>query len=420
MTEVARQLWTELKRGPGALLALAIAVAASVVLFTNVYDWVGRWNALANELRIYANLLMPFAIAAGAWSGGRERRRRIHELVVSTARPAWHRVTIPVASLALAALIGLAIALAIPGVFLTRLDAYVGGGWPWTVAIAGLGLIAGAAMGYALGQSMRQTVVAIAAGIGAYTLAVGAASSSAGDLRYLSPSAWSNNELDRFAARGYAGQALWLIGLTLGLLLVAGNRRRWLAVLPPMIGLGLAAALLASVSGPLWQPDRTARQLVCAGQVPRVCLMRNHAWALDAVTGGTASLWQQLRWLPGLPGLVIDSEAAPGRISAGVFRLPVDLAASVDLQGRFVSDSHWRVNVLGNLLQFQCRSYGFETSDFVVEALLANDSSSLADSASLAEYQRLDALAPYELHARVLAYLAARRECSPDATKHLR
>src|SRR5580692_6344206 len=105
------------------------------------------WNLRAMSLQNDA--LLDFAVpvtAAAGWMGGRERRRRISEMLTSTARVRWARNLATWAATASWALAGYAVCVAVVYVITAR-QASGGGPLWWPVIVGAFGIPALTALG---------------------------------------------------------------------------------------------------------------------------------------------------------------------------------------------------------------------------------------------------------------------------------
>ncbi|WP_129663984.1 hypothetical protein [Phytoactinopolyspora endophytica] len=290
-----RVLRTELMRGTAPVAALSIAVAGGAMLLNETERWAGRWGPLAEYTSVVLFALLPFAATAGAWQVGREHRRRIVELLGSTARPPAHQVLLAWCSVTLGALAGLAVAWAPGAVLVARVATYGGKGWWWTLAVAFVGLAAASAVGVAAGRWISSRVVAPTVGLVVFA-GVGVVSASSGTAwSWLTPGIdWPSNGVEYLETDAQLLQLVWLAGLTATLLMLAAARRKWPAVVPAAVAVVAAMPL---VSGPAdrWAPDPAARELVCTDDGgAELCMTRVNAFLLDDAKGPVRE--QLARW----------------------------------------------------------------------------------------------------------------------------
>ncbi|MGH8774108.1 MAG: hypothetical protein ACRDWI_02700 [Jiangellaceae bacterium] len=132
-----RVLRTELLRGVAAVAAAAFAISGAAMLYNETEDWAGRWAPLAEYLRgVMLMVLVPMVVAAGAWQAGRERRRRVEELLGSTARSLWRRVVVPWAAVTLGTWLGLFLVWLSGAVLVAPVATYPGRWWWLTLSVA--------------------------------------------------------------------------------------------------------------------------------------------------------------------------------------------------------------------------------------------------------------------------------------------
>jgi hypothetical protein len=139
----ARMLLTDARRGPAAVLALAVLGLGGALALGDGCD-------AAMSLRRAMWLAFPCALAAGVWHGGSARRRHVAEAAAAGALPPWRRSAVAGGSLALggaAAATLLFAAAAVTGdcTAVTAMSAAAG-------AVAVLALAAAAFAGLALGR----------------------------------------------------------------------------------------------------------------------------------------------------------------------------------------------------------------------------------------------------------------------------
>lgn len=239
-------LVTELRRGLGPWIGVAVALTVLLTMYGKAPDWQSRWSDATQLLHVTAGLLAgPLTLAAGCWQGGRDRRRRTTDLWESVPRPPLRRLCVAVAPSVLWPAAGL-----LPGrrrlsprdlavrlgerPFLELLAADV-------VAVAALG-----ALGHVVGRLVRWRLAAPLLGVLGYVgLAIGSYTESAA--RWLGPASEHQSVWDRpvwwFAPVSMA----WTAGLALAVLLAYGlrpARLRPLALLPLVVAVAAAGVIL--------------------------------------------------------------------------------------------------------------------------------------------------------------------------------
>lgn len=306
---MTRTVLTEFRRGAGLAAMAGLAVAGAAMLFNETEDWAGRWLEFAEYTRVVLSLLAPVAVAVAAWHGGRDRRRRVEELISSTSRAPWQRVVTSWASVAVGAALGFALA-CLPGIVLVARVATYGGGLWWLLLVGSLAVVvASTAVGYAVGRLATGRVAAPAAGVlalGVFGLAglLGPDVGHRPDGMYLP---WSIQAL----------QLGWFVALTATALALAGARRRWLAAVPGGVALAVAVPLVAAgAPGEAWRQDPGAAAAVCSGHEPEVCVSRENAFVLDDLVSAAGQALDRLRTVPGAAGITIMTTTSV--LSSGV------------------------------------------------------------------------------------------------------
>ncbi|MCG5468613.1 hypothetical protein LADH09A_002481 [Micromonospora sp. LAH09] len=363
-----RILRIELRRSAALSVALLSLVTGTVLLLTSTQFFAGRWMQLAISSRSLLMVLLPFALAGGAWLGQRDARYRVTELFASTVRPRWQRV-VPTASA-----LAVAVASAYVLVFL------VAAGWVVPTAgyfpasalvVAGVGvpaLVAAGWLGMAAGRAVPRVVTAPVLAVVGFVLVglipdlVMMANTNAGLARLgpepsavlLVPTFNGLDDLQTITTRVSLLQTLWLVSLAAtGLLLLGAVRRRAiaLAVLPAVLG-GAVAVPLLPVGGTRGAAvvDPVAIELVCDNDGPQVCVTRAHTALLPDVVGpARQALGMMATKLPDAPVRAVqtrqadywsrrDPGTAPPRHAADtiVFDTPtIDRAGRADLSGDY-------------------------------------------------------------------------------------
>ncbi|MFW5899176.1 MAG: hypothetical protein ACOCUN_01765, partial [Jiangellaceae bacterium] len=159
---------TELLRGTALTAAATMAVAGPVMLFNDSEEWAARWAPLAEYVRVLLIVLVPVAVAAGAWQAGRERRRRTGEQLATSPRPDWQPVLVAWGSVTLGTWAGLLLTWLTGATLVGPVATYAGRGWWWTLAVAYVAVAAGTALGVAAGRLIPGRLVAPLAGVLAY------------------------------------------------------------------------------------------------------------------------------------------------------------------------------------------------------------------------------------------------------------
>ncbi|MGC4757517.1 hypothetical protein [Micromonospora trifolii] len=374
-----RVLRIELRRSAALGIALLSLVIGVALLLSSTQFFAARWMQLAVIARSTLMVLLPLALAGGAWMGRRDARHRVDELFASTVRPRWQRVA-PTAG---------ALAVSVTTAYL--LTFLVGAGWvvptagyfpSAAIVVTAVGvpaLIAAGWLGMAAGRAVPRVITAPILAVLGFAL-VGLAPElamqpdvSTGVARFRpEPAAMlllpTNNSLDDFQTvmtRVSLLQALWLVSLAAtGLLLLGAVRRRAIAfaVLPALLGVAVALPLLP-VGGARGAAavDPVAIELVCDNDGPQVCVRRAHAGLLPDVVGpARQALGLMAAKLPNAPVRAVQTERvtfwamlepdmAPARHPADtlVFDAPtIDRFGGADLSGDYflpsLLEAAWR------------------------------------------------------------------------------
>lgn len=342
-------LLTEVRRGFAPLALAAVAIVGLAVLFNETEDWTGRWYGLAGHVRLGLIVLVPLALAAGTWQGGRERRRRIDELLASTPRPVWQPTVLRWGGVAAGACGGYVVVWAVCAVFVARVATYSGGGWWWQVLAGVVALGAATAVGFGIGRVVPWRVTAPIAGLAAY-VGIGVLSYVDGDdgRLWLSPAIQYAAEGAYLPASFHALQTVWFAALGVSVLVLVGARRRWIALAPVAAA---AATGLAIATGPghdRWQEDPAALEPVCADGTPEVCTTRENSFLLDdfvPVAREALSRWD------GVNGGPIRAEALPydGLRQDHDDTLAVTLRPYTSWQGELSLTGEWGASLVNDL-----------------------------------------------------------------------
>jgi len=307
-----RQLPTELRRSAAPVAAAAAAGLFTLLLWIRTDEKATGWTGLALTFRNDLTVLVPVALAAGAWQGGRERRARTEELVSSTPRPVRWRVLVPTAAVLLGALAGVVVPLAVTAVLGGR-GRWLGQWWPLAVVVTGLLAVAAAVMlGVGLGRSVRSNLVAPLALVVLFLPLLSFYATSyenSWPLLLTSVMEPSVSDLDQVRAGATGGQAVWLTGLLLAGAVLAVARRwqtRVLSALPALAALAAAVPLLAAGGGAAFTADPVAGRPVCTGDDPQVCLSEVHRDRLPAVAAPARTVLVALRRLPDPPTRALE------------------------------------------------------------------------------------------------------------------
>jgi hypothetical protein len=279
----------------GLLLALAWLLASKSD------QWQGSWGAATETVSTAAAMIgVPFALAAGSWQGGRDRRLGMTELRSSTARTPL--VQLLVAALPLACRLAAAYLLAVAGV-LAACAPYASAGSPAFTVYAGnaLSLAACAVLGHAAGRVLSFRLTAPLLAIGGYVVA-GLVGTQRSDFRYLAFCAVHILDDDDLAVWWYPlVSALWAAGLAATAVLALTAYRRATALLPLAAALG-AAVLLVQTGDGLLRDNPLAHQQVCdTSTAPNICVNATYPGMLPEVTRVLSGLTGRLKGVQNLP-----------------------------------------------------------------------------------------------------------------------
>jgi hypothetical protein len=309
MTRLTRRvLRTELLRGTAPYAALAFAACGAALLYNETEEWAGRWASLAQYIRVTLIVLVPLAVAAGAWQAGRERRRRIDELLGSTARPRWRRIVLAWAAVTIGVSAGVFAVWLSGAVLVAPVATYFGRDWWWTLAIAFLGLASGSAIGVAVGRVIPGRVVAPIAGVFTYVVLGYTSYDNNRGATWLTPSMGYAGDGGLYLPISFhALQALWLAALTgTVLVLVSAQQKLW-ALVPAVMALAAAIPIASGSGYDRWISDPNARELICTEEGPEVCTTRVNSFLLDDLAQPVQEALGRWQGVPGGFSRVIDS-----------------------------------------------------------------------------------------------------------------
>ncbi len=437
-----RPVFTEARRGWwAAVVSLAVLFGLSLEFLENTglsaSSWVGTHAALRTQGLLLGG---PFAVAAGCWHGGRERRRATGELFSSVPASPLRRTALAATPAVLWPAVGYALAAAL------RL-AYA---WGWqevpygspfasllvadTVAIASLGLL-GFVAGRLIPWVLTAPVLATLAGVSMAYLGAGQLLAPGGlvdddALRWLAPSNEHRQTWDEPVWWFGPASVVWFGGLALAALTAYAGRRAVAAA--SLAGAVAAAGVLVGTGGALWRPDPGATALTCTERSPQVCMSRVHALYLPEFSAAVSGVTSKLRRIPNAPERLVEvpTEYA-GR--EPYFRRPVTTAHVPGRDESVLSDAP-AVNYRQNLdaytrdAAFNAAVYGcvkrphvFESpvpkrySDAVATWLAPSAEPSFALERSAATVlARIKAMPEHGRTAWLGDYFAAVRDCRPE------
>ncbi|MEV8508750.1 hypothetical protein AB0368_28520 [Actinoplanes sp. NPDC051475] len=309
---MTRVLGIELRRSAAISTAIILLLAGAGLLYSLPDRWAAGWMPLAMMQREYLMLLWPVALAAGAWQARREHRSHVAELFASTARPRAQRMlpTLGAMGIMVAGAYLLAAAVAVPWMFDTV--RYLPAAPFAVIAVGALAMVAAAWLGLAVGRLLPSPLTAPAlaiAGIGVLQVVPVALVRREWLALVFSPSHGMGQYTDyqTVSGRVSAAQAVWLVALAVAaavLLASGGWRTRVAALLPAVLGAGVAAMIVPRGEFAAHPIDRVAQEQVCDAGSPRVCVSRIHAGLLPEMVPPARQALALLAKLPDAPTTV--------------------------------------------------------------------------------------------------------------------
>ena len=351
----------EWRRGTGLLLAAVLSVAGvgytalALPGSTGFGDWSASGPGIVMWLNTISLLLGPLAAAAGAWAGGRERRLGVGELLSAVPRSRWHRDTVTVAVLAVAAGAGMLCTAAVTFVSIRPGSAFLGGRWLLSVLLVLLGVAAYVALGFAGGRLLPHRWGAPVIGLAAYVLAGLPAYFDPGLARLAPLGNLPAADTERLRLPVALLAVLWVLGIAATALIAVSARRRIWALLPAVVA-GLAVGSLVVVAGADgWtQNDPASMRPVCTTEAPTVCVTQVHKNLLAQVTPLARQI---LAKVPGVPGAAEDggtaARTAPAP-SSSPLQIPSLEGAATPFTGTLRNPAQLRYDMANALLTNWC------------------------------------------------------------------
>ncbi|WP_240669788.1 hypothetical protein [Actinoplanes solisilvae] len=348
-------LGIELRRSAALGAALLVLVVGVVALYVAPGRWSSGWLSLALSMREYTIFLWPIALAAGAWQGRREHQSRVGELFSATPRSRARRMLPLLGATALAIGSAYVLVTAVGGTTFVAPFHYLPPGFFGITAAGALSLAGAAWLGLGLGRLLPAAVTApVLAVLGVLLVVFGAFVRPFWLAAVLSPMYGS---LQFYAYQTIDGRvsvafSMWMAGLALtgAVLLIA--ERRWLvaAVLPALVGLGLAVVIVPRAEAVTEAPiDPSAAALVCTDDAPKVCVSRVTRGVLEELTPLAREGLAILSRLPGTPAEVHEDirqyGSGEGPSETGV----VLLAVTVDKRGHLAHPASVVPRIVGSL-----------------------------------------------------------------------
>jgi hypothetical protein len=351
-----RIAWIELRRSNARVVGLLIVVLTWVALLIDVHYWDTQWTRLANYHASAVFVLLPIALAGGAMLGRRERRTRADELLGSTGRPRWQRITPAMAAMAVAVVLAHLFVFAAGGVLVARMTDYTSGTSMIVPVADSVILVGGAWLGFAAGRSWTSPLLPPAlAAVGllgqlGLSLAEAPGQMSRLDNLILVPQP-PIYDWETVTGRAILGHLALGAGLAAaGFLLAAA--RRWparIVAVPVVVGAILAAALIPGVGqAGRYRVDHAAQRLVCSGAV---CVTAVHQTSLATIVPQAGRALTLLAKLPGAPTKAVEwraatvyipGEADPAAVPVGPGTIAFTLDQETGQPGRhLVEDLVW-------------------------------------------------------------------------------
>ncbi|MFI6233756.1 hypothetical protein ACIBD9_09380 [Micromonospora sp. NPDC050784] len=364
----ARIFRIELRRSAALGIGVLLLVTGAALLLSSTEFFAGRWMQLAVLARSILMVLLPLALAGGAWMGRRDARHRVGELFASTVRPRWQRVVPTAGALAVTVVTAYVLVFVIAAGWVVPTSGYFPSASIVVTAVGVPALIAAGWLGMAAGRAVPRVITAPVLAVVGFVLVglapeLAMAPDTGAEIARFRPEPAAMlllptiNGLDDFQTimtRVSLLQALWLVSLAAtGLLLLSAVRRRAIAfaVLPAVLGVAVALPLLP-VGGARGAAvvDPVAIELVCDNDGPQVCVRRVHAGLLPDVVGpARQALGMMAAKLPDAPVRAVqtqqvtfwarpDRETAPARHAADtiVFDTPtINRLGRADLSGDY-------------------------------------------------------------------------------------
>ncbi|MFD7001862.1 hypothetical protein ACFWA5_37825 [Streptomyces mirabilis] len=432
-------LRVESLRGFAPWAAGALLLALGWTLAATSAQWQGSWGVTTGKLSTAAGVIgVPFALAAGAWQGGRERRLRMTELRASTARtPLAQLLT---AALPLACWLAAAYLVAVAGVLLAC-AAYASAGGPVPTVFAGAALTIAACtlLGHVAGRLLPWRLTAPALAICGYVL-YGTLGLSESGFHNLAPAYLSLVGDDDVPVWWYPlVSALWPAGLAAAAVLALAAYRRATALLPLTAALGAAVLLVHTGDGMLRDNPLAHRQVCDDSTIPRVCVNAVYPGMLPNVTHALSGLTGRLKGVQNLPVRFEDLPRSPRKDEAQLPMLtPFGWSA---VRGKVTDPERyaWEAAVL--LVRPECEkppsAQRVQVTDDVVLRWLAPDSAQKdirersaasarqrGDTKELAKfraedkaYAHLTAMTDDERRSLLSRYFATAHDCDPNPSE---
>ncbi|MFD9190577.1 hypothetical protein ACFWCA_20380 [Streptomyces phaeochromogenes] len=298
-----RTVRLEAKRSIALPLFLVLAALTRVFLWMDIGEWAASWAPLVQSMRGTAWIVLPVALAAGIWHGGRERRSEVSELFAATPRPRSVRLLPAFLVIAGAVVLAEAAMVGWAGVLVSRYAPYGDGLQPAGLAVGLLAAVAVTLLGLGVG---RVASAPVAAPLGAVLLflilSVSQDSRPANRLvDTVLPMLPVADDFHRVLPSLSVAQGVWFaaLGVTGVLLAVAASTRARVLALTPAVA-GVALGTLLAPSGAI-VPDPRATAMVCAPGNGRICVTKVHTRALPGLVAPAQKVLDAFAEVPGGP-----------------------------------------------------------------------------------------------------------------------
>ncbi|MFI7545090.1 hypothetical protein [Actinoplanes sp. NPDC049599] len=302
----------ELRRSAARWAGLMVLTASAGLLYSARERWTAGYMILAMDQRWYLSLLTGLAVAAGAWQARREHASRVTELFASVPRPRAHQVVPMLLVYGVVAFVAYVGAWSLAALRIVGTAEYLPAGAVAGVVVAGaVAVVAAAWFGLVVGRMLPSVLTAPALAVATFATPL-VARGITGRREWLStllfPGYGLGGDSTDFATvpgRFSIAQMLYLTGLAAGAALLfaaAQHRARIVALAPALLGAAAAVLILQGGAAFVRDPvDPAARELVCTGDAPHVCVARVHSGVLDEVTPPARAALAKLARLPGAP-----------------------------------------------------------------------------------------------------------------------
>ncbi|PWJ51143.1 hypothetical protein SAMN06264364_12120 [Quadrisphaera granulorum] len=434
----------EWRRTGGAFVAVALALTG-VVLFAAKQRPFNTWSTwsstVADALEFVSSsgiVLGPVVATVAAWVAGRERRRRMGDLLASTARPSWQRRLATSGAVSAALLLGWLIqtAVVVGGVFPSV--SYWGGRWWATLLLMALGMLLCAAVGSAFGRWVPGRLVPPALGIVLYVLTAIPVYLDARWIQLVPVGNLAVFDGEQLEARVIPLAAAWTGSLVVMIGVVALGRRRHWRVAAAAAGVAVVCAAALQVAPHLgrdgapgvepvqrsWvEADPAAVVPVCTDDAPVVCVQRIHAGFLRDVAPVARQQLQVVgRYLP-----VDRAEELDWGVTGAADVFPLIPLSGMGQPYRSGADpdalQQWAGSNLSSLTAFYCPEMEHTSPAWAVTVsdtadLLLGQQAFAQDERGAALAARLEA-DPAQARAWMASFLTASRSCDVPELERL-